>query len=260
MPTIGMIQLSKIIADERCQQRASMDFTTIAEWAQSMRDGIAFPPLITFNDGGRFYLADGFTRLKAAGMAGLAELECEMREGTLDDAIVFSCTANTKAKGQRWTNADKRRAVNRMLATTPEWTDGRIAKHCATEETLVRHIRTDLSPVKPEIAPSKRLAERGGVEYEIDTSNIGSSPSTKPRNVNPTWANEPEDTPEQERFRVWDGFAILVWGIAGSGASAADLVTGCPPDRLASFAANCEQAIPRLQAVIDVVRANASRA
>ena len=51
-------------------------------YAQAIRDGEEFPPLIVFSiDGANFHLADGFHRFEAHRLAHLdpQEIECEVR-------------------------------------------------------------------------------------------------------------------------------------------------------------------------------------
>lgn len=259
MAAIGKLELKKIIADPRCQPRAQMSFQTIEEWADLMRRDVGFPALVTFHDGKNFWLADGFTRRAAAERAGLAEYECEMREGTVEDAIVFSCAANIRNKAQMWTNADKRRAVERMLRVKPEWTDGRIGKHCDTHQTWVNEIRARLSQGSLEMAPPTRLAERGGKEYQIDTANIG-KPTEEPRklrHVPPTDWDSDEPSEEEKLRKAYDVFALDVRTVANRRYKPHELV-GAAPDvqALEDLRGDCEALMRYLAEIIEATKAD----
>jgi ParB-like chromosome segregation protein Spo0J len=79
-----------------------------------MRDGAQFPPLVVLHDGEAYWLAEGFHRFNAAREAELETIACEVRSGSLRDAILHSAGANA-THGLRRTNADKRRAVSILL-------------------------------------------------------------------------------------------------------------------------------------------------
>src|SRR3954468_23401019 len=74
--------------------------TKIAEYATAMSEGIEFPPLTVFWDGGNYWLADGFHRLgaynivmQALELPGL-DIDCDVVEGTQRDAIIFAYGVN----------------------------------------------------------------------------------------------------------------------------------------------------------------------
>lgn len=258
MTTIGLVPLDKIVADDRCQQRAAINFGDVQEWSEAMREGAPFPALIVYHDGKTHWLADGFTRLKAAKMAGVANFECEIRAGTLDDAIVFSCTANTKNRAQRWNGADKRKAVRRMLDSHPEWSDRRIAKHCDVTHPFVGAQRERLSGNVSRCEPQTRLVERGGTEYEMTVSppSAPAAEGAKPRRVGPTWEG-PEPTREEELRNRFSALHASVYTIALGETPAHDIVSAArDKDELLDFAADCDKAAKRIREFSDAARAD----
>jgi hypothetical protein len=103
----------------------------------------------------------------------------DVRQGTLRDAILYSCSANA-AHGMRRTNADKRRAVLRLLED-PEWNANGIrwvARKAGVSEGFVHKLYHDGVSVHGEqmAKPDVRLVERGGTVYEQNTARIGSAP------------------------------------------------------------------------------------
>lgn len=115
------------------QVRCAMNGDVVAEYAEAMKDGAKFPPIIAYREatGGsaagsssgkdrlptadapttKLYLADGYHRVEAAREVGLIEIEAEVRDGGYNEALRFALQANA-THGLRLTNADKRRALD----------------------------------------------------------------------------------------------------------------------------------------------------
>ena len=119
MTEVLAIPLENLRTNGGTQSRASLNESTVAEYAESIRLSVELPPVIAFFDGSEFWLADGFHRYNAHKVAGAMEIQAEVREGTRRDAILFSVGANA-SHGLRRTNEDKRRAVMTLLEDA-EW-------------------------------------------------------------------------------------------------------------------------------------------
>jgi hypothetical protein len=134
------------ITDTRCQLRASMNQQTVAEYAEAMREGDMFPPIIVYRDGDTYLVADGFHRVEAARYAGRDTIDADVREGTLEDACLCASGAN-KAHGLRRTNADKRLSVLDTLENPKAgtWSDREIARHCGVTHPFVAKMRRERS-------------------------------------------------------------------------------------------------------------------
>lgn len=146
-PTVRLA-LAVIRLDGGTQIRAKIDEPTVVEYAEQMTAGSEFPPLVVYHDGEDYWLADGFHRQAAAAAAGLAEVDCELRQGSRRDAVLWAVGANS-AHGLRRTNEDKRRAVGLLLAD-PEWSqksDRWIADACGVSHPFVATLRAQLVTV-----------------------------------------------------------------------------------------------------------------
>ena len=143
------LSLDKIRTDAGTQSREKIDQNVIAEYADSMKNGAQFPQIIVFHDGAEYFLADGFHRYFAARKINSPNLDCDVREGTLRDCILFSYGANPN-HGLRRTAADKRKAVIGMVTDIEwqDWSDREIAKHCNVSHTFVAAIRKELNAAK----------------------------------------------------------------------------------------------------------------
>jgi hypothetical protein len=109
------LPIYRIRTDGGTQVRVAMKPETVLDYAEAMASGIEFPPIVVFFDGLDSWCGDGFHRKEGREKAGFADISCEVREGSLDDAKEFAASANTD-HGLRRTNADKRHAVAMILA------------------------------------------------------------------------------------------------------------------------------------------------
>lgn len=165
------LSLQKIIIDAGTQSRAKIDENVVADYADRMKDGDQFPPVIVFTDGKSSWLADGFHRFFAAKRCGAPGINCEVRDGSLRDAILFSFGANT-SHGLRRTAADKRKAVIAMLEDIEwqDWADREIARHCGVSHPMVASIRKELGLEKKEttFARGGKTLKRTEPRQELD--------------------------------------------------------------------------------------------
>jgi transposase-like protein len=168
---VTKIEINKIRMDGGTQPREALEHAAVQDYSEAMKQGATFPPVIVFHDGENCWLADGFHRVKAAVNAGLKELDCEVRQGNLDDAQWFSFSAN-KTNGLRRTNADKQRAVKAALLHPKGavLSDSQIAEHVGVDQKTVTNWRHQLQATQ-EIPKSQKRTGRDG--RTINTTNIG---------------------------------------------------------------------------------------
>ena len=169
------IEIAKLRLDGGTQPRADLNRETVDEYADAMKGGQEFPPVVVFNDGSAHWLADGFHRVNAAKLAGRAMIDADIRQGTRRDAVLFACGAN-HGHGLRRTNADKRRAVETLLRDEEwaRWSDREIARRCAVSNNFVTDLRAICHPMTDTPAPA-RLVQRNGTTDAQNTANIGSA-------------------------------------------------------------------------------------
>ena len=168
------VQLAELKRDPDLQCRAKgINKRTVAEYAASMAGGAVFPAVTVFRDKrGVLLLADGWHRVGAAELAGLAELPADIREGGRREALLHAAQANGQ-HGLRRTLADRRAAVQRVLAAYPTWSDRRIGEACNVDHKTAGAVRK-----------AQELAKRGG---EFPTPADGAD--NVPRSVEPALAD-----------------------------------------------------------------------
>jgi len=138
------VNIDLIRQDGGTQARECMNPEAIQEYASSMSEGAEFPPVILFFDGQVYWLGDGFHRVAAARQAKQKAIQAEVHDGGFREALLFAVGANAN-HGLRRTNADKRRAVSRLL-DDPEWgqwSDREISRRCGVSNQFVSNLRAE---------------------------------------------------------------------------------------------------------------------
>ncbi|ABW32520.1 ParB N-terminal domain-containing protein [Acaryochloris marina] len=169
------VEIAEIRMDGGTQPRAKLFEEVVDDYAQDMKQGATFPPVIVYFDGEEYWLADGFHRVRAKEAIGETSVTAEVHLGTQRDAVLYAVGANA-AHGLRRTNADKRRAVIRLLRDFEwrEWSDREIARRCGVDHKTVGSLRKDIYPTDDQ---SKEF--RKGADGRItNVSNIGKSTKT----------------------------------------------------------------------------------
>ena len=144
------------IKDGGAQMRVEMQPETVDEYATEMLNGVSFPPVIVYHDGTDYWLGDGFHRVEAARKIERETVEANIREGTARDAILHGIGANA-IHGLRRTQADKRRAVEKLLADPDwaRWSDRKIAEVAKVDHKTVGKVRRELAGEIPTPQPSR---------------------------------------------------------------------------------------------------------
>lgn len=137
-----VMNIGALVLDQKLQSRTEIDEATVAEYAENIRAGDEFPPVLVYFCGINYWLTDGYHRYHAHKRAERVSILCEIVHGTQRDAILHSTGVNSR-HGMRRTNADKRKAVMTLLEDF-EWmqmSNHEIAKHCAVSIMFVSGLR-----------------------------------------------------------------------------------------------------------------------
>lgn len=165
-----MIAIAKLRRDGGTQPRAMLDPSTVEAYADGVREGASFPPVVVFHDGTDHWLADGFHRTEAHAVAGKTEIAADIRPGMQRDAVLFACGANA-THGLRRTTDDKRRAVI-LLLSDPEWTkwsDHEIARRAHVSQPFVGKMRG----LTENVVSERTFQTKHGTVAKMDTAAIG---------------------------------------------------------------------------------------
>ena len=179
-PDTELLVARHIQIDGGTQMRAKLDDDTVNEYV-SVLEGMEhsewpFPPIVTYYDGSKWWLADGFHRVAAALRLDMPTMVPSIvHRGTRRDAILHAAGANAR-HGLRRTTADKRRAVESLVCDEEwnKWSDREIARQCKVSADLVGAMRIELEPhLSFPTDSTKRTVTRGDQTYSQNTANIG---------------------------------------------------------------------------------------
>ncbi|MEM9159936.1 MAG: ParB/RepB/Spo0J family partition protein [Verrucomicrobiota bacterium] len=136
------------------QTRVATSDEAVEGYAEAMKSGEIFPPVIAFFDGSKYFLADGFHRYLAAKRIDEDEILAEVREGSRTDALIFALGANA-TNGVYRTNADKRRACEIALEEWYDRSNAYLADICKVSVELVRRVRKSMGLENPDMVVGK---------------------------------------------------------------------------------------------------------
>ncbi|MCZ6859083.1 MAG: ParB/RepB/Spo0J family partition protein, partial [Alphaproteobacteria bacterium] len=127
------------------QMRVEMKPDVVRDYADDMAAGAVFPPVIVYHNGTDYWLGDGYHRVEAARKLERETIDAEVRDGDARQAILHGCGSNA-SHGLRRTQADKRRAIERLLRDDEwsKWSNRRIAKAAAVDHKTVEKVRREL--------------------------------------------------------------------------------------------------------------------
>ncbi len=167
---VGHMKITQLKIELQTQSRVAINQDAVAEYADAMMDGDTFPPVTAFYDGKYYYLADGYHRYFAAKQAGLEDIDCDVKNGTLRDAVLFSVGVNS-AHGLRRSNEDKRKAVMTILDDLEwaEWSDVAISKKCQVTSAFVGRVRKGLNLE----STARKYVNKNGRVVSVDSANLG---------------------------------------------------------------------------------------
>jgi hypothetical protein len=155
------MKLNQLTIDGGTQSRVKIIQEAVDEYAESLKNGARFPPVLAYYDGIKYYLTDGYHRYFAHQKAGLRDIEVTVVNGTLRDAILRSYSVNAE-NGRHRTNEDKRNAVQSMLNDFEWqfWNDTEIAKACRVSPFLVASVRSGAKPEVVRVSRNGKTFER----------------------------------------------------------------------------------------------------
>lgn len=198
-----MLDLDLIRIDGGTQSRVQLNEETVSEYRDAYLAGAEFPPVVVFYDGTDRWLADGFHRYFGAKNAGRTTIHENITPGSRRDAVLYSlgCNAN---HGLKRTNADKRKAVELMLADDEwaAWSDNKIAQACGVSDKTVAAVRSSHFGNSEVTLAERTYTTKHGTTAVMQTGNIGKTaapaPAPTPLPAAPAAAT-PAPTDDQEQ-------------------------------------------------------------
>lgn len=189
------LKISDIRLDGGTQIRKELDQSRVDDYLEQMKDGAVFPPVTVFFDGSSYWLSSGFHRYFMHKKAGKELISVIIKEGTLNDAIIYG--AGDNKHGLNMSAEDYRRAIIKLLELpeTKEWPNAQIAKHIGVSAMTVGRVKKEHN-----IKPSEKVTytDKHGNKATMKTTNLGKKPQEEPK-------EEPKDEktydPAEEKMR-----------------------------------------------------------
>ena len=204
------IRLADIRWDADCQTRALVESETVLEYAEAMKDGATFPPIVVFHDSASYWLADGYHRYLAAktlarerGDEETATISADIRQGSKLDAVRYALSANARHGKRRepgdyakayeiavrlgLCEAHDAKAVAELLACTDRWAR-RLTEAAREKRDAERAARIQEARARGELV--REIAAREG----ISTRSVLRVTNRKPSDLSP-----PLPSPASER-------------------------------------------------------------
>lgn len=150
-PVVETLEISAI--DRTVQIRIKTDRGTVEDYQRSLANGAVFPPVTVFRckKTGTLYLSDGNHRLESRLLNGDTTIEAIVHEGGKAAALGHGL-GSSKGHGLRFSNADKRKAVELALKDSKlkKLKDQELADLIGVSQPFVWKLRTAITVIKPE--------------------------------------------------------------------------------------------------------------
>jgi hypothetical protein len=144
-----VMNMGALVLDAKLQSRIEIDEATVSDYADNIKTGDEFPPVLVYFDGINYYLTDGYHRYHAHKRAEKVSILCSVVNGTFRDAVLHATGVNSK-HGMRRTHADKRKAVMTLLDDFEwsDWSNAETARQCGVSPTFVANLRDSGGPTE----------------------------------------------------------------------------------------------------------------
>ena len=188
------LNILNIRTDGGTQPRLELDQDMVKDYAEKMRDGTVFPPIIVFHDGSEYWLADGFHRYFATKSNALTTIEAEVKQGTLREAMLFAWSANNR-HGKPPKPEDIRAIIRKMFEDEEwsKWSNVQIAKQLDVSVSTVQRLRVAYQEEhKEEKKTTVTYVDKHGNTTTMETSSIKKTKKKKSA-TKTTPTTEPSD-------------------------------------------------------------------
>ena len=160
--TTYRLPLESVVTKKKYQVRLlGINPDVVDDYTRAIEGGDQFPPLTVFKVGEEYLLVDGFHRHAAYTKAGATTVECEVIEGTEQEAHDFAQFQANRKNGQRLSRQDLRAVVVRLVTqdehkSTPNTT---LAQLAGVSHSTVQRVREELG-LKPNFVVTAAGVER----------------------------------------------------------------------------------------------------
>jgi hypothetical protein len=205
--------LDNILIDKRYQARVKgLDEVHVTDLmnAYGQADAEIEPPRVWIIPAVGNVLTRGFHRLEALKRLGRKRVECEIRNGSIADALTDAASGNN-THGLKRTNADKKRSVEMVVEAHPDWSNRRIADEAGVSHNFVTELRQLSSDDSSNSKTPEKTTGKDGKERPAKKKNNPKKSTSEPvsksdddetasrtdeQSVEAEFEAEPESVPE----------------------------------------------------------------
>lgn len=105
---IKNLHIDDLIIDETVQPRTQLNTAKIEEYAELLRSGVVFPPILVHEVNGKHYACDGFHRAAAYMAIGAELVRCDVVENSTRGQLLLDAVTYNAHHGQPLTRAERR--------------------------------------------------------------------------------------------------------------------------------------------------------
>ncbi len=143
-PDVQEVEISAITRDVVVRAKGT-NRETVEAYALEMANGAEFPPIVCYRDAkGTLHLSDGAHRIEAVTHNGGTTIRAEIRQGSKKDCLTHA-VGSARSFGLRFTTADKRRAIEMMLAAFPKMSNLKLSQLIGVDDKTVAATRERLA-------------------------------------------------------------------------------------------------------------------
>jgi hypothetical protein len=207
--TVKTLPIDAINITGGTQSRLSIKEDYVEEIFEKMKDGVEYLPITVFFDGKEYWLGDGFHRYHATRKNGKASIKCNVTNGLLRDAILYSKSANNN-HGMPPTLQDKLNNAKEMIEDFEwgEWSNREIGRICDLSHVTIAKLRVGKVPDKVKLFRNGKVETREvNPEKKLKTFDVA-TPAIPATPVDDGKQQEAIDFLVQENEKLTDQLAV----------------------------------------------------
>jgi uncharacterized ParB-like nuclease family protein len=176
-PSVDMVEVDAIVADDRWQVRRGLDAATVGKYAAAMEAGAEFPPVLLSGLNGALVLVSGFHRYHAAKSAGRTALLAEVHP-MRPERLLWRAAAENLTHGLPMKAKDHRGAFRAYVKSGMHRLPNGKVKASRTIATELNNIRSHATVLKwmESDFPSVYALMAGGTDEPTDAGGLQEQP------------------------------------------------------------------------------------
>ena len=191
-PKTKKLKTSEIIVDWSQNPRLKHP-EHVTDLREAIQESELIPPVKVFEVDGKYRLAEGFHRIEAYKAETVAEIDCEVIAGTLEEWKIACYSGNRGQRGLKRTRAERKKAVLLMLESFPRKPIREIATLIDISYGTAQAIKAEWTSQRQQAADTKKKSER-----QSSADDVTAAPESSPDTGHTAKPEMPERAPDCE--------------------------------------------------------------